>query len=348
MLKKNLFNFPLVFELLIWLFYVCLYKYSHGLDESALPRIIGNDIPYLQIALFGILSSLYLIPYYRWMVPKLLTRKKYLLLFLLTLVWFLLVGRYSTYGLAWVFSQMTTGPVQQYFSSQGYVFLDLNLMMTDFMAFFSIALCRYSYQSELQRHKIETDNLQLQLQMLKAQLQPHFLFNTLNSLYGMSLTGSKDTSRFILLLSQMMQYILYDCDGEEVALAAEVDFLKGYFELEQKRYPKANINFELKGQVELLKLPPLLFLPLVENAFKHGKHHLEDEATVQATLLITKDQLLFTVKNDSLDQRSIKAGRGGLGLPNMKKRLALYYGNNFDLSLQELNHQYLASLTIRR
>lgn len=350
-IKKNHFNFPLVFELLIWLIYVCIYKYSYHLDEAALPHIKDNDFPYLQILLFGISSSLYLIPYYRWLVPQFLLKKKYLLLFFITLFWFLLLGRYSNYGVAWVFSKLTSGALQGYFIFQyKVVFLDFNLTMTDFMAFFSISLCRYSYQSEQHRNKIETDNLKLQLQMLKAQLQPHFLFNTLNSLYGMSLSGSKDTSRFILLLSQMMQYILYDCDGEEVSIKEEVSFLKGYFELEQKRYPKANINLHISDSFADFKLPPLLFLPLVENAFKHGKYRLEDEAIVAGELLISANQLVFKIVNDRLDTVSLMPGkeRGGLGLPNIKKRLALYYGDNFDLSLQETKHQYIAILTIKR
>lgn len=346
--KRTAFNFSTIFEILIWVFYVALYKYSYLIENSGLQRIPGNDFPYPMICLFGICSTLPIIPYYRWAIPKLLHLKKYIALILITVVYFIFMTPYINMFLAWIFRQFTYGsPVYAYFDHQhrGF-FSDWNLIMTDSIAFLSIAFSRFSYQNEVMRHKVETDHLKLQLDLLKAQLQPHFLFNTLNSLYGMSLAQSKDTSRFILLLSQMMQYILYDGNQEEVPLSEEVNFLKGYFEIEQKKFPEALIRFNIPETIPDVKVPPLLFLPLVENAFKHGRHKLENKAGVTAGLLLDQQGLFFKIENEMLPPQPLKSSRGGIGLVNIRKRLELYYPGKHKLRVQELNGMYTADLSI--
>ncbi|WP_133574899.1 sensor histidine kinase [Pedobacter metabolipauper] len=351
MLKKSALTFPVVFELLIWLFYVSIYKYSYYLDIAHLPHIPDNDLPYLQICLYSICSTLYVVPYYRWAVPNLLHHKKYGWLFLLTLIYFIFLTVINNMAIAWIFEKFTEIPVQKFFHNRSLgVAMDLNIILTDSIAFLSIAFSRFSYQNEMKRHQVETDNLQLQLNMLKAQLQPHFLFNTLNSLYGLSITGSKDTPRFILLLSQMMQYILYDCDQEAVDLKEELVFLQGYFELEQKKFPNASIFLKIPEQVPSIKIPPLLFLPLVENSFKHGRHKLENDAGVYAEFSIVNNQLTFKIENETLSMNSTlmkKNTRGGIGLVNIKKRLELYYPNRNQLLLHETNDKYTAELILK-
>lgn len=352
MIKKSLLNFPAGLEILIWVFYVALYKYSYYLELVRLPFTPKNDFPYLTICLFGIVSTSCILPYYRWAVPKLLYKKQYIWLFLLTVIYFVLLVPFVNIGMAWLFSKFTADMPEHLFFNyiKSGFYLDWNLIMTDLIAFLCIAFSRFSYKSEELRHKIETDHLQLQLNLLKAQLQPHFLFNTLNSLYGMSLTNSKDTSRFILLLSQMMQYILYDCNQEEVSLQEEVDFLKGYFEIEQKKFPHAAITLKLPAIIPPIKLPPLLFLPLVENSFKHGKHKIENQASVTAELMIESGTLSFIITNDRLPTNPllIKTKHGGIGLVNIKKRLELYYPNQNQLLLKETDDSYIAELKIRQ
>jgi len=348
--KRNRITFPIAFEVLIWLLYVGLYKYSYYLDQAGLPVIRTANFPYLQVCAFSFCRTLYLIPYYRWAVPRLLFAKRYWLLIGTTLLVFLVISPFNDYAFAWLFAQFTKGLTVHRFFVGMYAWLrpDINSIFTDLLAFFCIAFARFSYQNQKLRHKIETDHLQLQLGMLKAQLQPHFLFNTLNGLYGMSLTGSKDTPRFILLLSQMMQYILYDCDKETVSLHDEATFLEGYFELEQKKFSKSRIMLELPELIPEAQIPPLLFLPLVENSFKHGKHKIEDTAGVEAKLEITDNTISFTISNDIYQQAppAAKPANGGIGLINIKKRLELYYYGKYELSLNQNGNCYIATLTI--
>lgn len=328
-----------------------MYKYSYYLDQARLPLIPDSNFPYLQICLYSICSTLYLIPYYRWAAPALLLRKRYWLLLLATILTFTIVTHYNIIVMAWLFAKCTGGlVVHSFFLSlyQNYT-VSLDTRLIDIIAFLCIAFARFSAQSEVRRHRIETDHLQLQLSMLKTQLQPHFLFNTLNGLYGLSLGGSKDTPRFILLLSQMMQYILYDCDSESVNLGDEVTFLKGYFELEQQKFPNADISFETGDLPDGLQIPPLLFLPLVENSFKHGKHKLADDARVAARLSLNNNQLIFEISNDLLSntRTELKPKSSGIGLVNIRKRLDLYYPDRHQLILNQTDTLYSATLNLQ-
>jgi hypothetical protein len=348
--KKDVFNFPLICEAMIWLFYVSFYKYSYLVDHAGLPEIGSANFPYPEIGVYAIVSTLYLVPYYRWAIPKLLYLKRYVILLLLTAVVFIILTTYNNIAVSWLFYQFTNNDTVGAFfdrESAGF-FMDWNLIMTDLIAFLSIAFARFSYQNERERHQIESDHLKLQLSMLKNQLQPHFLFNTLNSLYGMSLTGSKETPRFILLLSNMMQYILYDCDRPMVPLKAEVKFMEGYFELEQKKYPDAAIRLNVAVFPQEIEIPPMLILPLIENSFKHGKHKTENNSSVSATLRIDQNKLEFVISNDKIPATPFakKKTPGGIGLVNIKKRLELYYSGRHELVLTENEQFYAAKLTI--
>lgn len=350
-LKRTKLNFPLVFELLIWLFYVGIYKYSYLVEQAHLPHIKDSSFPYFEICLYSLAITLYLIPYYRWAVPKLLDQRRYWWLTGITVVLLLFFSIWNNAAIAWLFMKFTNEPLYRYFYLLNKArFVDFSLLMTDLLAFFCLAFARFSHQNEVMRRQIETDHLALQLSMLKAQLQPHFLFNTLNGLYGMSLTGSKETPRYILLLSQMMQYILYDCDKERVDMDGELTFMQGYFELEQKKFPGAQINFEATGSIGNIQIPPLLFLPLIENSFKHGRHKLTDNARVNATLNMQGNHVVFSIVNDVLPKINPieEAPKGGIGLRNLDKRLELYYPvSRHQFTIVQDEYTYTATLILK-
>ncbi len=210
-----------------------------------------------------------------------------------------------------------------------------------------MAFVRIAFEQEYRRRHLEKDHLALQMEQLKAQLQPHFLFNTLNSIYGLSLAGSPETPRFILLLSELMRYVLYDSGKAQIPLPEEVEFLENYFELEQRKYAGARVEFRAVGDTAGVLVPPLL-LPLVENSFKHGRHHFSDAATVQATLTATPGRLHFLIENDLLPEAPASSPKrsGGIGLQNIRQRLQLYYPNAHELRLTEHHGRYCAELTL--
>ena len=354
-------RFPLIFEILMWGLYVGLYKYSFYLEEAAtLQPPTRANFPYPQLMLFAPLATLYVLPYYRWLVPRLLRQRHYALLAVGSLLYLWWGIKVNTWLAAALLGPVAATPaLADYYR---YVLVDwhqlfqryqphLQLLFTDALAFGCVAFAQFAFANEQRRRLLERDHLALQLEQLKSQLQPHFLFNTLNSIYGLSLAGSPDTPRFILLLSELMRYVLYDSGKEYIALPEEITFLENYFEMEQRKYAGASITFSATGVAgAALQVPPLLLLPLVENSFKHGRHHYSDNASVEATLNTTPGRLHFVIENDMLPEMPVAAGgkrSGGIGLANIRQRLNLYYPNAHELVLSEHDGRYRAELTLR-
>jgi hypothetical protein len=354
-------RFPLLFEALIWALYVGLYKYAYYLELAPrLPRPVVAIFPYPQLFLFALLATLYVVPYYRWLLPVLLRQRRYAVLVGASLLYLWWGIKLNTWLAAGLFSPIAAPPAlaafYQAYAARGAAQLlsianpQLGLLLTDLLAFSCVAFVRSAFEHEYRRRHLEKDHLALQLEQLKSQLQPHFLFNTLNSIYGLSLAGSPETPRFILLLSELMRYVLYDSGKEYISLPEEVTFLENYFEMEQRKYAGASIRFRTEGNgAEHLQVPPLLLLPLVENSFKHGRHHFSDAASVEATLTTAPGRLHFLIENDMLPEAPAASPRrsGGIGLQNIRQRLNLYYPNAHELLLTEHNGRYRAELTLR-
>ncbi|WP_081910720.1 sensor histidine kinase [Hymenobacter sp. APR13] len=354
-------RFPLVFEGLVWLLYVGLYKYNFFMQEAGrlVPLTERANFPYPQLMLFALLSTLYIVPYYRGLLPLLLRRRRYALLGIGALLytwWGIKLNMVLAHGLFQYIPsppQLVSYYQQEYLESAatlaGRAQYHISLLFTDLLAFSCVAFVRLAFEHEQRRRHLEKDHLALQMEQLKAQLQPHFLFNTLNSIYGLSLAGSPETPRFILLLSELMRYVLYDSGKAQVPLTEEVEFMANYFELEQRKYAGARVEFRAVGEAAGVQVPPLLLLPLVENSFKHGRHHFSDAATVQATLTTTPGRLHFLIENDMLPEAPAASPKrsGGIGLQNIRQRLNLYYPNAHELHLTEHNGRYRAELTLR-
>jgi hypothetical protein len=353
-------RFPLVFEVLVWVLYVGMYRYNYFMDASQLHPSGHPNFPFPQLILFALAATLYVVPYYRWLLPTLLRRRRYAVLLGVAALFYLWWGiKLNTTLMAGVFLPFAVPPALAEFY-RGYYRHGMRLLLhpgmpylllllTDFLAFSCVGFVRVAFEQEMRRRQIEKEHAALQLEQLKAQLQPHFLFNTLNSIYGLSLAGSPETPRFILLLSELMRYVLYDSGKERINLADEVTFLENYFELEQRKYEGAHIQFTTTGaDLGGRQVPPLLWLPLVENSFKHGRHHFSDAASVEATLTATAGTLRFVIENDMLPEPPPAAPRrsGGIGLENIKRRLQLYYPGTHELHLTEHAGRYRAELIL--
>ena len=354
-------RFPLVFEMLVWVLYVGLYKYDQYMERFTTTHGANHPyFPYAQLILFALAATLYTVPYYRWLVPSLLRRRQYAGLAICSVLYLWWGIKLNTWLAAQLFKLVAMPPGLREFY-QHYADLRLSqlwglyqphlaLLFTDFLAFGCVAFVRVAFEQETRRHQLEHAHAALQLEQLKAQLQPHFLFNTLNSIYGLSLVGSPDTPRFILLLSELMRYVLYDSGKASIALSEEVGFLENYFEMEQRKYAGARITFAAGGPgLAGQQVPPLLLLPLVENSFKHGRHHFSDAASVTATLTVTGSSLQFIIENDMLPEPPPATPRrsGGIGLRNIRQRLNLYYPGAHELRLTEHAGCYRAELTLQ-
>jgi hypothetical protein len=364
-------RFPYIYELFIWFIYVCLYKYSHYIEAAPIPPGIREDFPYPQLILYAIGMTVYTIPFYRWLAPLLLRKKKYGWFFLVALLYFGFVAKWMGWLVSVGFYSLSSEPLLvSYYRYQylnlgrrafGVTFWDLNILVTDLIAFLSLTFTWYAFENERKKLLLENDNLALQLDSLKAQLHPHFLFNTLNSIYGMSLTGNKETPAFILRLSDMMRYILYYCRSNSVLLEKDIEFLNNYLAMEQQRYPAADIRFTISGPTEGKTIAPLLFIPFLENSFKHGAHRLNDKGFIHGSLEVFDKHLRFHIGNDAFtvvptlpagagqaflkEQEAIQT-YGGVGIDNVKKRLALYYPGKHTLTISQDNNIFVVQLDL--
>jgi two-component system, LytTR family, sensor kinase len=226
-----------------------------------------------------------------------------------------------------------------------YYFTDnvYNVISYSFYAFF-LKMIEDFFINEREKTSLLTEKLNAEQAFLKNQLNPHFLFNTLNNIYSLTLNKSEKAPEAVLKLSELMRYMLYESNIEKVNLATEVKYLENFIELQKYRYAgKTYINFEVVGNLNQYKIAPLLLISFVENAFKHGEVNIEDKP-LNISLLINENNLNFTVKNYKKDQ--YKDELGGIGLENVKRRLQLIYPNNHSLEVKETADTYFCELNL--
>lgn len=193
---------------------------------------------------------------------------------------------------------------------------------------------------------LKNENANTELQHLKSQVNPHFFFNTLNNLYGLVGKDQKKAQELILKLSDMMRYSIYEGEREYVTLEEEIEYLKNYMELHQMRYHKTiDLQFQEDIKKEGLQIMPLLFIILLENAFKHGVENLRENAFVHVKLVANENDINFTVTNN-FDTTNISE-ESGIGLKNLKRRLELAYSDKHSLILTQEGGIYKAHLSLK-
>jgi len=192
--------------------------------------------------------------------------------------------------------------------------------------------------------KLKNEKTKAELMLLKSQVSPHFFFNMLNNLYGMVAKDPKKAQELILKLSDMMRYSIYEGEKETVTIQEEIDFLNNYIELHKMRYHK-QINVDFKCEIdENQKVIPLLFIILLENAFKHGVENLRDNAYIKMSLATSKNEIFFSIENNFEKTEN----QFGIGLKNLKRRLELIYPNQHELTFSETENVYQAQLILKQ
>lgn len=194
---------------------------------------------------------------------------------------------------------------------------------------------------------LREQQLTSELNYLKAQMQPHFFFNTLNNIYALAIRQSKDTAPVVAMLADMMRYILYEAEGHKVPLSRELRFLENYVDLERIRHAgNIKINLEVQGNINNYTIEPLLLLPLVENAFKHGIQEEMNSGYVNMVLCITETDIILQVENSKPKDHS-HVLKGGMGLINLKKRLDLLYASRYQLQIEDSTDSHQVILTLQ-
>ncbi|MEP7269637.1 MAG: histidine kinase [Saprospiraceae bacterium] len=196
---------------------------------------------------------------------------------------------------------------------------------------------------------LETQNMQSELKFLKTQINPHFLFNTLNSLYALTLKKSEQAPEIVVKLSEMMRYMLYECNERRVPLEKEVKYIQNYLDLEALRQSNlVDIDFKVNGKITNQKIAPLVFITFLENAFKHGVNHQLSDAYVYVTMDVFRDKLEFYIENskNSTLQSVLPKQHGGIGLINVRRRLELIYPQSHSIDIEDQPQAYTVHLSL--
>jgi uncharacterized protein (DUF2164 family) len=203
------------------------------------------------------------------------------------------------------------------------------------------------WQEEEQKNKeLEKEKLQTELAFLKNQVSPHFFMNTLNNIHALIDINSEDAKESIIKLSKLMRYLLYDSEQGKTTLPKEIEFIKSYVDLMKMRFTSdVKIKLSFPETIPEIEIPPMLFTSLVENAFKHGISYQAD-SFVGIYMRIFEKQLFFRIENSIHKNNAEQMEKGGLGLPNLSKRLGLLYGSDFTLSSSENENTFEINVKI--
>jgi sensor histidine kinase YesM len=285
-----------------------------------------------------------------WLVPKFLLKEKYFKFCVMFCVW-MIVGLILNFVSRYILVSFRTGrpdnlpdngSYKEIFAFGSFVVMNTIGMFGGFIKFFKL------WNKELQQKQFaEKEKISAELELLKAQLHPHFLFNTLNNLYSLVYAKSDRAPKMLMRLSGLLSYVLYECKADEVLLSKEISIIKDYVSLEKERYgERLDVSLNFSGDIENKMVAPMLFQPFIENAFKHGTSEQLGKVWMSIDLSVKENQLYFKIINSCDNNAAAILEKHGVGIGNVKKRLELLYADNFKLQNGVEDDVYIVSLSL--
>lgn len=301
---------------------------------------------------YGIMYMIPSVIYYKVLLQQYLLKGRYAKFLLGLVVFFLLLNFYIVYCVYWPLSKLTFLPATVLKIANTGLYANTSMhfsityMLRELLIVTALGLFLKSNQQQLQLQLLKQQQLETELKYLKTQIQPHFFFNTLNNIYSLALQQSENTAPLIARLSGMMRYVLHDADRQQVPLEEEIAFIKHYIALESVRYPpEIVIRFDTQGINETICIEPLLLLPFVENAFKHGIRQETKSGYVDIVICCIDKELILQLRN-SVATPVWPATASGIGLDNVRKRLAMLYPGKHSIKVNADEMMYEVILTI--
>jgi len=335
----------ILLHILFWVSYIVFFFFQNAIfkDSSNYLANLGS----LTLTAFVDLAAAYFTVYY--LLPKFLFTKKYFqfsIFFLLSAASAIILQRVLMYYISYpVFYPEYLSKIKSFWQiNPFYSFFNIYTVVG---LFASIKLLKYWYQNQQLKTELENKNKTSELALLRSQLNPHFLFNTLNNIDSLIITNPDKASDAIIKLSDIMRFMLYDTSTDEVPLDKEVNYLKSYISLQQMRLKDPDfVTVTIEGNCHGKTIAPMLFIPFVENAFKHGQKNVASPGIeVKLTCLI--DSINFEVINYVDDSKEMnKDDTSGIGLINTKRRLELLYPGKHEFTIEKENGSYKSSLRI--
>ena len=290
----------------------------------------------------------YTVVYY--LVPKFFVKKKYVLFTVGVLLLFI-----GVFGLNILYNLITkqfahaigTTPQQPYIFLRGSIIRMFGNAPLICGLLLSLKTLKTWHQKQVENETLTREKANAELQLLKAQIHPHFLFNTLNNIYSFTLTKSPLAAELVQKLSDMLGYMITDCDDSMVPLEKEIHLIKDYIGLEKVRYgDRLDIQMHVNGECKNKMIAPLLMIPFVENCFKHGASVMRGKQWMQLSIHVNNNVLYFNLTNSKPLHPVNSKSKNGIGLLNVKKRLALLYPDKHELIINANDGVYNVQLQI--
>ncbi|SOC80526.1 Histidine kinase [Salinimicrobium sediminis] len=321
-------------HILFWILVVMYFAWGFGLGVDPMKSIL-NAMFFLPGHLIMVYSLLY------FLVPTFLLHRKYLQFFLGFIFLIMVCGIYTVVAQL----SLTSDP-----RLQGASFtVGRNILPFIHIAAIaaSIKLLKYWYLQRKQTIEAEQQRTVAELRLLKTQLHPHFLFNTLNNLYSHTLEFSPKSPQIVLKLSELLRFMIYESNTHRISLAREVELLQNYIALEKMRYgDRLELSVSISGNIEAFQIAPLLLLPFLENAFKHGTSKQIDQCWISFHLSLDGSLLKFVLINSIDPEPGKGTTKGGIGLSNVMRRLEILYKGKYRLVKEKLEEVYVINLEL--
>lgn len=296
---------------------------------------------YRSLASLPFLMLLFYLCYF-WLIDRLWFKKQYIF-FILVVVGLIFCVSYSKYEL---FSYFDFHKGKRHMPPfHAFVYFDFLSNLLPVVFAMAIRYAQRNFSLEIAQKEAQAHKLQADLTQLRYQLQPHFFFNALNNIYSLIEFNPQKAQQSVHSLSKLMRHFMQNSDQKQISLAEEVDFLQQYISLMQLRLTdKTTVQVDFPKQVPQLTIAPLLFISLVENAFKHGVS-ATTTTTLSFSLRVEGDTIIFRSENTKIPtQESLYSS--GIGIDNLKKRLTLLYPERHQYTIEEKEGKYIAQLTI--
>lgn len=317
------------------------------------PQLLESKIPALLLGslVWGVMLNIlfsYTIIYY--LVPSFFMRKKYLIFFasviaVLALIFVLaFIHTLISTPMAHAVGTTPQNPLIHYRGTTVRVFGNPPLICAVILSFKSI---KNWHLKQLVYEQLTRENTNAELQLLKAQIHPHFLFNTLNNIYSFTLTKSPLAVELVQKLSDMLSYMITDCDSVLVPVEKEIQLIEDYIGLEKVRYgDRLDIQMHINGDFRSCMIAPLLMIPFVENCFKHGASMMRGRQWMHLIINIDENDLELNLSNSKPHLSAAGNNKKGIGLLNVKKRLALLYEGKYQLNINSTDNTYSVYLKL--
>ncbi len=335
-MKNNMFN--IILHSGFWALYVLLFTM---LTANFLP--LGTA--FSRVFLSGLVLAFAFYFNALLLVNILLEKKRWALFFLFAIllafvtgmVRFLIINSYDNNSIGFAFSETPKILLNSSFGVQSVIIF--------ISTFYQLILNRI--RKERLRQELVNRQNEAEIKFLKAQINPHFLFNMLNNIYALSVTGSANTSQMILKLSELLRYVIYGGREKKLALEREIEHIDIFIELFQMKSENLlNITFEKSGNFAGLVIEPMILIPIVENCFKHTDFDTNENAFAKIIIGLKGQEVLFTTINTKNNNDNQKDETGGVGLENIRKRLELTYKDKFNMEIKNEGNYFELKLKV--